>query len=371
MKRLTIRDVAAEAGVSIATVSRVLTPERGEKVSEKTRKRVDSAVEKMGYRANYTARSLKTRSTRTVAIIAPELTNDFFMGIAEGMERELDAQGYTLLIASSARSVEEEKKRISMLADRMVDGMVVIPVGSQGEHLAAAANLGFPIVLVDRLVEGADLDAVLSDNEPGAFELTKRLLKDGFRRVAFVGGDITVSSARERLSGFARALAEADIKPEPDWIRLGGMSVEDGYRCMDVILRSRRPPEALVAVNLLVHIGMQRRLQEDRVDAKLYGQAAGQGKKPGPGKGVSGASMVIAAFDETSYTPFLPACRYTAAQDAAAIGRTAAKRTLECIELRKQSEKNAVCGSGTGFPVTDPEKAGKRIIRLPVKILRH
>jgi LacI family transcriptional regulator len=339
MKRQTIRDVAAAAGVSIATVSRTLAPDKAGRVLEKTRRRVFSAVETLGYRTNHAARSLKTRSTMTIAIVAPELTNDFFMNLAEGMEEELDAHGYTLLIACSANSGEEEKKRLSVLADRMVDGVVVVPAGACGAHLKTLAGRGVPVVLVDRLVEGADLDAVLSDNETGAFELTRALLTDGYQRIAFVGGDITISTARERLSGFGRALAEGGIRPEPAWIRLGGMGMEDGYRGMQAILNCRRRPEALVAVNLLVHLGMERCLLERT-------QRTGE-REP----------MVIAGFDESAYTPFLPACRYTAAQDASGMGKQAVRRILERIALQKKEAA--------------PDGAGARIIRLPVRIVRH
>jgi LacI family transcriptional regulator len=277
-----------------------------------------------------------------VAVVTPELANDFFMDLAEGIELELDAHGYTLIFASSGNSVEEEKKRTTLLVDRMVDGMVVIPACPRGEHLQALADRGIPVVLVDRLVEGADLDAVVSDNEGGAFELTKALLSDGFKRIAFVGGDITLSSARERLSGFGRALAEAGINPESEWICLGGMGIEDGYKRMDRILKSPDPPEALVAVNLLVHLGIERRLLE----------YSGQG------------SFIIAGFDRSMYTPFLPNCRYTAAQDAMGIGRQAGQRILERIEQRKKT--GGILNTGSSG-----EGTGKRIIRFPVTIIRH
>jgi LacI family transcriptional regulator len=331
----TIRDVAALAGVSTATVSRVLASS-GEQVAEATKVRVLDATEQLGYQANYAARSLKTRSTMTIAVLAPELANDFFMNVAEGIEGELDVQGYTMLLACSSNSVEEEKKRIAVMINR-VDGMVVIPAGSRGDHLQAVSDQGMPIVLVDRTIEGANLDAVISDNEGGAFELTRTLLADGFKRISFVGGDITLSSARERLSGFARALAEAGIKPAPDDICLGGMKVEDGYRQMKAILGRPRPPEAMVAVNLLVHLGMERCL-------------LGKDGSKGP---------VIAGFDESEYTPFLPACRYIAAQDALSIGKQAGIRIVERIQEKKFGGQ------------VEQGTFGNRIIRLPVTIKRH
>jgi len=332
----TIRDVAAVAGVSTATVSRVLAPENSRPVAEKTRNRVMAAAEKLGYRMNYTARSLKRQSTMTVALVFPEFANDFFMDVAGGIDKELLAEGYTMLLSSSLNSVEEEKKRISMLADRMVDGMVIIPAGSKGEHLQSLSDQGMPIVLVDRIVEGTELDGVTSDNEEGTFRLTKAILGDGFERIAFVGGEITLSAARERLSGYARALAEAGIKPEPSWICLGGMEVEDGYRLMGKLLKEQNPPEAMVAVNLLVHLGMERYLLDTASDSK--------------------PPVVIAGFDESRYTPFLPACRYIASQDAVGMGRRAGQRIIEKIrEKRVLNFEN--------------KKSGERIIRLPVTII--
>jgi LacI family transcriptional regulator len=331
-----MKEVAREAGVSTATVSRALSLEGTRPVSGKTRLKVAAAAAKLGFRLDYSARSLKTRSTMTVAVVFPELANDFFMDVAGGIEKELNDRGYTMLVASSLNSVEKERERIATLAGRKVDGMVIIPAGPQGDHLQELADQGMPVVLVDRIAESAELDAVSSDNEEGMFRLTKALLADGFRRIAFVGGEITISSARERLSGIARALAEAGIQSEPSLLCLGGMEVEDGYTRMKALLEEANPPEAMVAVNLLVHLGMERRLLD------LNG---------------AGAEVVIAGFDESRYTPFLPACRYIAAQDAAGMGRRAGGRIVEKIRLRREGMK-------TG------ETAEKQIIRLPVTINR-
>ena len=335
----TIKDVAILAGVSTATVSRVLAPENSDPVAEETRTKVISAAQKLGYRMNFTARSLKLHSTMTVAVVFPELANDFFMDVAEGIERELHAEGYSMLLSSSLNSIEEEKKRINMLADRMVDGMLIIPTGSCGEHLQALSDQGMPMVLVDRVLEGARLDAVTSDNEEGTFSLTNALLADGFRRIAFVGGDITLSSARERISGYVRAMLEAGIKPEPSWICLGGMKWEDGYRHMEKLLKRQNHPEAMVAVNLLVHLGMERCL----LDMNGFD---GTGSRP---------SVVIAGFDESRYTPFLPACRYIASQNAVGMGSNAGKRIIEKIREKKTLSE---------------AKTGERITRLPVTISR-
>lgn len=334
----TIKDVALLAGVSTATVSRVLAEENKSPVADDTRTRVLAAAENLGFQMNYMARSLKRQSTMTVAVIFPELANDFFMDVAEGIEQELHKEGYSMLLSSSLNSVEEEKKRINMFVNRMVDGMLIIPTGSQGEHFQVFSDRGMPMVLVDRIVEGTELEAVTSDNENGAFNLTKALLADGFKQIAFIGGEITLSTARERFSGYARALAEAGIKPEPSWICLGGMRAEDGYKHMENFFKNQNIPEAMVAVNLLVHLGMERCLLD------MNGFAQTDSKLP----------VVIAGFDESGYTPFLPACRYTASQDAVGIGSRAGKRIIEKIR-EKKTEKTE-------------DKKTDRIIRLPVTI---
>jgi LacI family transcriptional regulator len=351
---ITIRDVASAAKVSTATVSRVLNNGETEQVAPETRERVYQAIKKLGYRINHAARSLKTKSSHAVAIVAPELTNEFFMAVAEGVEQELSKKGYTLLIASSANSVEEEKKHITMFTDRMVDGIIVIPAGSQGKHLRIFLDRGLPVVLVDRLVEDADLDAVLSDNEGGAFKLTQALISDGFRHIAFVGGDLRVSTAKERLAGYIRALEEAGIRVRPEWIHSGGMKVQDGYQYMEAILKSSRLPEALVAVNLMVHMGMQRRLFE-------YG---GNGQ-------VWGKPMIIAAFDESDYIPFFPYCRYTVAQDTAAIGNQTAQCILKQIELKKKAEKTARSNQEAETANSLSGPFSTQVIRIPVHFIRH
>jgi LacI family transcriptional regulator len=352
-RSVTIRDVAAAAGVSTATVSRTLDPEVSGGVSEKTRLRVVAAVTNIGYRINLAARSLKTRSTRTVAIIAPELANNFFMDLAEGIERELNARGYTLLVASSENSVEEEKKRIALLTDRMVDGMLVIPAGSQGDHLSPSHTGGIPVVLIDRLVEGAKIDAVISDNVAGARALTQKLLEDGFSRIAFVGGDKTISSASERICGFKAAMEEAGIHLNKNLLRLKGMGIEDGFAHMDAILKSDKPPEAMIAVNLMVHLGMERCILT-RLSNKQKGRYM----------------PVIAAFDKSDYTPFLPACRYSATQDVTAIGKTAAHLILERIGQRRKRDDGAheheFQKNSIHNEITEPQ-----IIRFPVMIMRH
>jgi LacI family transcriptional regulator len=335
-KPATVRDVARRAGVSTATVSRALDPAAAGLVAPETRARVASAAAELGWAANPVARSLKTRATRTVAVVAPEFANDFFMELAESMEAALEAEGYTLVVASSSNAPEAEAARLARLSDRMVDGLVVIPAGGAGGagRLDLPAARGVPVVLVDRLVEGAGCDAVLSDNSGGARALAEALLADGYRRLAFIGGAEGVSTARERLAGFLEAADAAGLAAADRLVLSGGMGIADGYRLAGELLALGDPPDGLVAVNLLVHLGVQRRLLE---------------------AGPAAARFALAGFDDTPYSPFLPACRYTAAQDAAGLGLAAVRRLLARI-----------ADARAGRPARPPE-----IIRLPVRLVRR
>jgi LacI family transcriptional regulator len=340
---VTVRDVALAAGVSTATVSRALNGDSA--VSPEAARAVLAAAKRLGYSVNHIARSLKQGSTRTIAVLAPELSNDFFMELAEAMERELEASGYMLLVSSSSNSAAEEERRLGFLSQRLVDGVVVIPASSRGEHLRRAAASGMPLVLVDRLVDGGGFDAVLADNEGGAFEATTALLADGHGRLAFVGGESAITTARERLAGFDRAVAAARLG-EAAALRLpGGMGIEDGYRAMGKLLAEPDPPRALFAVNLLVHLGIERRLLEAR-DGACLTDAAG-----------SAGGFSIASFDETPYSPFLPACRYVVAQPVAEMGRAAARLVLERVAAGRDPAR--------------PAPAAPRLVRLPTTLIRH
>jgi len=339
-QKATVRDVAALAGLSTATVSRAFDPAFAHLVSEESRQRVMAAAAQLNYTKNHVARSLKTRSTKTIAVIAPELANDFFMELTEAMERVFEQAGYTLLVASSSNSVKEEQKRLTLFAERLVDGIVVIPAGDVGEHLNQLGRQGMPLLLVDRLVEGCDLDAVLSENEAGARSLTEALVGDGYREIAFIGGDCTVSTARERLAGYRCAMEDAGLTIREELVRLGGLGIADGYRLMGELLEEQKLPEALVAVNLLVHLGIQRRLLEEQR------------------KGRSLPPIAIAAFDETVYSAFLPLLRYVAVQDVAGLGERAARWILKKID---EARAAPLAGS---INAKEPE-----IVRLPVTVM--
>jgi len=332
-----MRDVALAAGLSTATVSRVLNEDAS--VSPSAARRVRDEIERLGYTMNRVARSLKQGSTRTVGVIAPELASDFFMLLAESMESELSVHGYSLIVCSSWESAEEEAKRLRLLSERLVDGIVVIPATGSGELIQlarGAARDAAPLVLVDRLASGVDADAVLVDNEGGAYAATTALAAEGLARgrsrMGFIGGSIEVSTARERYEGWRRAMSDSGLRVESEFTSFAGLRVDSGYEAMRRMRLRPGSPDAYFLVNAYVHIGATNYLVTEE-DASRS------------------ADVVFAAFDEMPYSPLLRYCRYSLSQPVGEMGVRAARILL----ARMTGEIGAA-------PAT---------ARLPVTLIRH
>lgn len=328
-RSVTIRDVAEHANVSTATVSRVLNDD--ERVVESTRERVLGAMENLGYKVNFVARSLKTSKTKTIGIMAPDLSGDFFMYIAESLDRELTARGYSLVVSVSHDSAEEEVKRLRHLAERLVDGIVMIPATNRGAHFAFLKDFGIPLVFVDRTVVDQAADAVLSENEEGAFAATTALINDGFTRIGFIGGKPEISTSQERFAGYKRALETAGVPVEEEFIRFGPPTLPFGYHAMEEMLKRDDSPDAWFLVNAFTHIGATNCLLTETREKTQR--------------------IVFSAFDEMPYSPLLRFCRYSVQQAMAEMGKSTARMIL---------------GRISGSDLSPP-----RTLRLKTRLIRH
>ena len=306
---VTVKDVAREAGVSASTVSRVMNGDC--RISAKTRDKVLGCMEKLGYQVNNIARSLKTNKTMTVGFISPELSNDVFMSIAKGAEDEFRKHGYNIIICNSNENVDEEKDRISLLSQKCVDGIIIIPASAEGEHYRRISEAGLPVVLVDRLVKHFETDAVLVDNINGSYSAIEYLINKGYRRIGFIGGDIRLTSAGERFEGYRRALADYCIPLEESIVRFGDYHIDSGYRIMGELMEAFEPPGYVFVSNYYMHIGAMKYLLEHR---------AHEGKRAS-----------IAAFDDLEFSGMLGLCSVRVAQPMLEIGSRAAQILLSRI----------------------------------------
>ena len=307
---ITLKDVAKHAGVSASTVSRVVNGDS--RISSKTRNKVLACMKKLGYQVNNVARSLKTNKTLTVGFISPELTNDVFMNIAKGAEDEFRKHGYNIIICNSNENVEDEKDRINLLIQKCVDGMIIMPASPEGKHFNKIRASGRPVVLVDRLTEDFESDAVLVDNINGSYSAVEFLINKGYRRIGFIGGDMRLTSATERYEGYRRALTDYCISIENNIVKFGDYHVESGYTIMKELMELTDPPKCVFISNYYMHLGAMKYLLEKRANADK--------------------NITIAAFDDMEFSGILGLSSVRVAQPMLEIGSRAAQLLLSRIE---------------------------------------
>jgi LacI family transcriptional regulator len=317
----TIKDVAKEAGVSIATVSRVINSLGT--VNSRTSKKVDDAILKLNYKRNLIARSLKTNNTKYVGVLAPEISNNFFTQIFAKLEQELSAYGYNIIFCSSENNIQEEKNKYKMLLDRNVDGIILIPARDNCDHLSSLMSDTVPTVLVDRFASSINCDMVLNDNLKGSYDLTKALINEGFTNIGFLGGMKGVNNARERVEGFYKAMAESNLKLDSEFICLDGLTQNDGFEIMRKIINKPNRPNAFVIENDMVHIG---------ATSYLMGQVSYEKRK----------EIVFASYDYLPYAALLTHCHYAMAQPLNLIGANAAKLLVDRMKLKVQDDPHKI-----------------------------
>lgn len=257
MSKATIKEVAAEAEVSTATVSRVLN-ESGY-VSEEVRERVLDAVAKLNYQPSAIARSLKQDKTFMIGVIVPDISNPYFMGISRGIEDVVGPEGFQLMFCSSDEKPDKESRLLQLLQEKRVDAIVLATSGGNDENVARLTDAGMPIVLVDRKLEsesiGSRLDLVAENNAEGANRLTSKLLEDGHVRIGVVNGPARVSTGRERYEGVLQAMREHGIDAEPLTFN-GDFSTEGGERAVAKFMAADPKPTAIVSLNNRMSLGV-------------------------------------------------------------------------------------------------------------------
>lgn len=258
----TIKDVAQRAGVSIGTVSNVLANSRS--VNSQLRARVEEAIRELQYQPNHTARSLASRSTKTIGVVITDITNPFFPLLVRGAEAVAMQHGYTLTIQNTDDRLDRETDCISMLRSRGVDGMLLVcapNLTGDVQHLHAAREAGLRIVCLDRVPAGFDCDAVVADNEKGASLCIRHLHLLGHRHIGAVLGPQGLQNSAERTSGYRKALRECGLEWDARLEREGDFRLEAGYLLTKDLLLSAHPPTAIFAANCMMGLGALKAIQ--------------------------------------------------------------------------------------------------------------
>jgi len=298
----TMRDVAAAAGVSLMTVSRVVNGEST--VQPETAARVERAIRQLGYQRNDTARQLrrKGQATQTLGLVVDDLANPFFAALASAVEDVARQRQYIVLIGSSNSDLQRERELVAAFCARRVDGLVIVPAAGSHRFLREYLAAGTKVVCVDRRADGLDTDRVVVDNRQGAVAAVSRLLDDGHERIAYLGDHRDIWTVQERYAGYAQALAARGVPLVPSLIKHGLKTRQEAAAAAAALVRRRLPPTAVFASNDVMTVGA--------VDG-LYGG----GKPP----------TTIVGFDDFALADKLSPPVTVLAQDPAAIGATAAQ----------------------------------------------
>jgi len=251
-KQATIREVAARAGVSQSTVSRVLNGNDADHMRPETKERVLKAMKELDYTPVKAAQSLRRQRTEVIGILVPDISNSFFSRLVRGVGSVAFEKGFSTLVCDSNHSVEKESRYLDILLAEGVEGIVFIPVGSPDmKRIDRLLRQGIRVVVADRRVEG--FPAVEADNAGGSRELTQHLLRLGYRRIAYIAGPQEVSTAQDRLSGFRQAMGDANLSPVV--VCYGRFTYESGYEHAEKILKNHHV-DAIMAGNDLMAIGV-------------------------------------------------------------------------------------------------------------------
>lgn len=310
-KKITIRDVARRAGVSISSVSRALS--QHPHVSETLRVRVESAARALGYEPDFLAHSLRRGDTLSVGFLVGAISNPIMADIFTSASNYLAHHGYAMILACSQNKAESDLAYLNLFARRQVSGLILSTAvdGSDAvNHFIGAMKV--PTVMLDRQrIESPQVSAIQSDHSSGTKMAVLHLLQQGHRRIALIGGPDAFDPAQARLLGFQAAFAEAGVPVEQALVRSVGMNQQVGYQETQALFALAQPPTALIAGGNLILTGVLQALHEMGV--------------------VIGRDLALIGCDDTDLTRLHTPSITVVARDLDQIGETAARLLLHVM----------------------------------------
>ncbi|MFE7132639.1 LacI family DNA-binding transcriptional regulator [Streptomyces sp. NPDC057638] len=336
-----IKDVASRAGVSPATVSRVLNDHPS--VSPGARARVRAAVEALDYRPNAVARSLRTDQTRTLGLVISDVLNPYFTALARAVEEEARALGYSVIIGNADERPDLQDHHIRTLLDRRIDGLLVSPTDGGSPVMREVVRAGVPMVFVDRWLPEIDVPVVRADGRDAVRELVAHLHRLGHHRLAIIQGPASTTTGSERLTAFRCALRSLGLPLPEEYIGQGDFQAESGRLAMERFLALPRPPEAVFAADNLMALGAW-----DAIRAH--------------GLSVPG-DIALAAFDDIPWFTHTDPPVTAIAQPTEELGRAAVRALVERIDgtaprsvtFTARLVVRRSCGEPGGRPEAGPE----------------
>lgn len=253
LNAVTIQHVAALAGVSAATASRVLSGNPA--TSAESRKAVEAAARELDFRPNAQARALRSTKSHTIGLLVSDVRNPFFADLAHTIEQAALAVGYVTLLGNANERAEQQDRYLDTLISRRVDGIIAAPQGAGSDAIRSLLTREIPTVFVDRTIPGIDVPTVTTDSDIGIRQTVEHLASLGHTRIGYIAGPQSVSTGRDRLSAYTAAIAARGLALDEDLIYFGDFQAASGSAAVHALLSLPHPPTALLAADSLMTVG--------------------------------------------------------------------------------------------------------------------
>ena len=314
-----IKNVAEAAGVSTATVSRVLANKPH--VRPEVKKRVLEVVRKLNYQPNRVAQSLRSSTSKIIALVVADIENPFFQRVSRAVDDYALEEGYNVMLCNTDEDAEREKICLELLHVENIAGIILSPTRQGLENFDASSSPNVPTVIIDRDRDNFEVDNVLIDNVSATQQIISHLIDHGHRRLAGIFGENSSTGLRRR-DGFLKALKEHDIKPAPELIKYAPATEDGGYHTAMKLLKTGIRPDALFTSSNLLSVGALLAIQEHELEIPN--------------------DIAFASFDDATWTRLVKPPITVVQQPTYEIGRTAAELLIKRINDPSRSNREVV-----------------------------
>jgi LacI family transcriptional regulator len=320
VKRISIKDVALKAGVSIASVSYVLNNKIDSRIPQETIDKVKHAAEELNYRPNNIAKSLKTQRTHIIGLVVADIANPYFSQLARIIEDEANKLGYTLLIGSSDENAEKFEALINMFADRQADGLIIAPVENSEKCLLKLQKQKIPFVLIDRYLSGVEADSIQINNYDISQKVTEHLINGGYKNILLVAYKTELQHLLQRTQAFLNTLEKHQIQNSQVLLADKDYIDRDINTGLENMLQNAVKPDAIFFTSNKLAVSGLKKLTQLGINIPQ--------------------DIAVAAFDETEAYELFPVPLTYVKQPLSAIGTTAVKMLNEKINIKNLPLQN-------------------------------
>ncbi|MDV6033676.1 MAG: LacI family transcriptional regulator [Phycisphaera sp. RhM] len=319
---VTLKNVAARAGVSVSTASRALNGQaRKYRISPTTEKAVRKVAADLGFQASQVARSLRLKRSGLIGVIVPDISNPFFASIAREVSLGVEAYGFSVLLGDSREETQIEQRLVEQLRAKQVEALLVCPVGVEPDHLVKLDRSGLPVVVADRVFDGIELPSVTSDNRTAARAVAEVLIEQGHRKIGVLSGVRDSLPAKTRLQGLTDAAQHAGFHLDPSSLAGNAFTEQSGYDATLELLDRHPEMTAIFAMCTPAAIGSMRALAERGIAIPR--------------------DMSIVAFDDHPFAELMKTPLTVSVQDIPRLGRLATAVLLKRLNVNPSDDSGA------------------------------